>query len=802
MWKNYLVVIYRNILRQKLNTFINIVGLAAGISAGTLIYLYVHTELNYDHYWTNADNTYRVNEVFDYHQREATPYALVSHTIGKRIIDEFPDIEVCRIERGNYGKNVFIDDEWIDPGTIMHSDDNFFKFFTYPRDFILQETDTLPNAWVSEKLYENYFEPYKIDMFTYGDKTFQIAGVFTKSGYQSHLNVDVVIPFDTAMLNSRENNTDWTRLRASVYIRSEIPKEQLEDRINSAFKTEIDTFTNRYSMNMDIKFPLIPIKDIHFSNTYQYDSLTNGDKQIVWLFSIIGFLILTIASINYINMAIAQGGIRAREIGIRKTMGASRKNIIVQFLGESIAITFFAILISVVFTEVLFPAFNQITGFDFHVFDLIILKRMLVFLIIIWVLLGFISGFYPAFVLSLFQPITIFRSGADLNLYRNVRSYFVSSTKVRKTMLIAQYLVAGTIIISTIIIQLQTRFLMGRDVGFDLDNLVIMELERDSSREAQYEKLLSSVLELEDVQKATLAHRVPGMRTGRLLFYIPTDTGIYQNAFDFYSGHPDYMETLGCDITSGRWFDPDAAGDNLYREVLVNEEFVSEMKWQNPLGRNIGSGLATDHKIVGVINNFNYYSLHQQVRPLVILPNIFPSQYLIINSNNPDKLIHNDALYYIWNGFFPHEAPKVQRLKTAFNSQYAREHRLLSIFAYFSGLSIIISSLGLFALSAFSAQKRSKDISIRKILGAGRKHIIQLVYLDYMQIFAAATLLAWFGSFIFANQWLDTFVASVSPGVIPYLLGSFFVLGIVSITVSYHTIKALRIEPAYFLKYE
>jgi putative ABC transport system permease protein len=802
MWKNYLVVVYRNIIRQKLNTLINILGLAAGISAGTLIFLYVHTELNYDRYWKDTDNLYRVNEVFDYHKREATPYAVVSHMLGKRMIEEFPGIQVCRVEKGNYGKNIFIDDEWIDPGTILHADDNFFKLFTYPRDFIFLETDTLTNAWVSEKLYETHFEPFDLDVFKYGNKTFQVAGVFSKSGYQSHLNVDLVIPFDTLMLNDRNRNMDWTRLNSSLYVRTDLPQEKLEAEINNAFRTEVDTFTRRYEMNMDIRFPVIPVKDIHFSNAYQYDSMTNGDRQIVWLFSIIGFLILTIASINYINMAIAQGGIRAKEIAIRKTMGASRKNIIVQFLGESIAITLFAILISIVFSEMLFPAFNQITGFDFHIFEIVILQRMLGFLIVVWIVLGFISGFYPAFVLSLFQPITIFRSGADLILYRNVRSYFVSSTKVRKTMLIGQYLVAGTIIISTIIIQLQNRYLMNRDLGFDLNNLLIMELERDSTRETKYENLLNTVLELEDVHKATLANRVPGMRTGRLLFYVPTDTGIYQNGFDFYSGKPDYLETLGCEVTSGRWFDPDAQDEELYREILVNEAFVKEMNWSNPLGRQIGSGFMTNHKVVGVIKNFNYYSLHQKVMPLVILPDIFPSQFLVINSYSPYKLLNNKSLYRIWNSYFPYEAPKVQMLKTAFNSQYNREHRLLSIFAYFSGLSIIISSLGLFALSAFSAQKRSKDISIRKILGAGSKHIIQLLYLDYMQIFALATLLAWLGSFIFANQWLSTFVASVSPGVIPYLIGSFLVLGIVTMTVSYHTIKALRIEPAYFLKYE
>lgn len=802
MWKNYLSVIYRNIVRQKLNTLINILGLAAGISAGTLIFLYVHTELNYDRYWKDTDNLYRVNEVFDYHQREATPYALVSHSLGMRMKEEFPELEICQVQKGNYGKNIFIDDEWIDPGTILHTDDNFFKLFTYPLDLLLKKTDTIPNAWVSDKLYRTYFEPYNIGQFKYGAKTFQIAGVFSKSGYQSHLDVDVLIPFDTAMLNARTGPLDWTRLNTSLYVRSDLTLKKLETDINNAFRTEVDTFTRRYEMNMDIHFPLIPVQKIHFSNTYQYDSLTNGDKQIVWLFSIIGLLILTIASINYINMAIAQGGIRAREIAIRKTMGASRKNIIVQFLGESIAITFIAILISVVFSELLFPAFNQITGFDFHIFEFVILKRMLVFLSVIWIVLGLISGFYPAFVLSLFQPITIFRSGADLMLYRNVRSYFVSSTKVRKTMLVAQYLVAGTIIISTIIIQFQNSYLLDRDLGFDLDNILIMELERDSSREAKYDKLLHSILELEDVQKATLANRVPGMRTGRLLFYIPTDTGIYQNAFDFYSGKPDYLETLGCEITSGRWFDPDAPQDSLFREVLVNEAFVREMKWDRVLGREVGSGFIANHKIVGVIKDFNYYSLHQKVMPLVILPNLFPSQYLVINSNVPDELLQNKALYRIWNSFFPYEAPKVQKLKVAFNSQYAREHRLLSIFAYFSGLSIIISSLGLFALSAFSAQKRSKDISIRKILGAGSKHIIQLLYLDYMQIFSLATMLAWLGSFIFANQWLSSFVSAVSPGLIPYLLGSFFVLGIVTITVSYHTIKALRIEPAYFLKYE
>ncbi len=805
MWRNYLIIVYRNVLRQKLNTIINILGLAAGISAATLIFLYVYAELTYDENWDNPDDIYRINESFDYPDREPSHYAMTSHLVGKRLRESRQFNEVCRIETGNYGHNIYVNDTWLNPGNIKHVDRNFFNIFTYPRTFFQYEEIDIENkepAWVSEDVYNRFFEPYKVKEFRYGTTDYYIVGTYKKKGFHSHLDIDILILYDSVMLSNYKRMYDWTRINSLTYVRTSLRKNELKERVDQLFSEEVKQFEEKANLKMNLYFPVIPLADIHFSQKYQYDSLSNSNKRMVWLFSVIGVLILTIASINYINMAIAQGGIRAREIAIRKTMGASRRNIIIQFLGESVAITFLAILASFIISELLFPAFNEITGYDFHIFDNIVLVRMMVFLGFVWIILGFFSGFYPAFVLSLFQPITIFRGGADLLLYRNVRSYFVSSTKVRKLMLIAQYLVAGTIIITTIIIQLQTRFLMNRDLGFDLDNLVIMELEKDTAREDRYKRILNNIRELDNVQAATLAERIPGLRTGRLLFNFKTDSGIYHREFDYFSGYPDYMEVIGSEIVLGRWFDPDGSRDEMKNEVLVNQAFVKSMNWKNPLGREFGSGFIDDHKVVGVLKNFNYYSLHNDVSPLVVLPGVFTSRYLVINSNEPRELIKSGKLQHLWSGFFPNEMSSVKLLKSSYNSQYTREHRLLSIFTYFSGLSIIISSLGLFALSAFSAQKRCREISIRKILGAGRKHILRLLYMDYMQIFALSTLLAWLFSFVFANQWLHSFIAAVSPGVIPYVFGGIIILSIVAITVSYHTVKALSTNPAINLKYE
>ncbi len=805
MWRNYLMIVYRNILRQKLNTIINILGLAAGISAATLIFLYVYAELNYDENWKNAEDIYRINETFAFPERKPSHYAMTTHLVGKRLRESGRFREVCRIESGNYGRNIYVNETWLNPGNIKHVDRNFFNIFTYPRTFFQHEKIEIENkqpAWISENVYDTYFAPYKVKEFQYGETDYYVVGTYRKKGYHSHLDIDIMVLYDSAMLVTENRTQDWTRMNTLTYVRTSLGKKELEQKINKLFEKEVRQFEKKANLQMKLHFPVIPVSDIHFSQKYQYDSLSNSNRRVVWLFSIIGILILTIASINYINMAIAQGGIRAREIAIRKTMGASRRNIIIQFLGESVAITLLAIIISFIISELLFPAFNEITGYDFHIFDSIILGRMMVFLAVVWVILGFLSGFYPAFVLSLFQPITIFRGGADLLLYRNVRSYFVSSTKVRKLMLVAQYLVAGTIIITTIVIQLQTRFLMNRDLGFDLDNLVIMELEKDTARAHNYERLLKNIRELDNVQAATLAERIPGLRTGRLLFKFNTDSGVFHRELDFFSGQPDYMEVIGAEIVLGRWFDPSGNRADMKREVLVNQAFVDHMGWKNPLGREFGSGFPFNHKVVGVLKDFNYYSLHNEVSPLVVLPNVFTNRYLVINSIEPRKLIKSGKLQHFWSGFFPNEMSNVKLLKSSYNSQYTREHRLLSIFAYFSGLSIIISSLGLFALSAFSAQKRCREISIRKILGAGRKHILQLLYMDYMQIFALSTLLAWLFSFIFADQWLHSFVVAVSPGIIPYVFGGIIILSIVVITVSYHTLKALSTSPAINLKYE
>lgn len=800
MWKNYFTIVYRSILARKLNSLINILGLAAGVSAAALIFLYVDTEIGYDTAWHEPETLYRVNETFDYYQKEETPYALVSYVLGTRLRKYFPDSEVCRMESGRAGQKIFIDDMAVNPGAIKYADDNFFKLFTYPHRILSDGTDSLPFAWVSESIYTKYFARNKINSFIYGNKLYGIAGVFSKKGYTSHLDVDVILPYDSVMVNEWSRKFDWTRLSTSVYMRTNIPKVQIEEQIQQALVTEVDSFANRFNMQMQFKFPLILVSDIHFSNEYQYDSLSNGDKNIVWLFTLVGLLILLIASINYVNMAIAQGGIRAREIAIRKTLGATRKNIIIQFLGESVVILFMATIVSFVIVELLFPGFKEITGFRFSIFDSFVIWRLLSFLFVVWMALSFFSGFYPAFVLSQFQPITIFRGGADLMLFKNVRSYFLSSTKVRKTMLIAQYLFAGTIIISTIIIQFQTKYLFQRNLGFDIKSLVVVSLESDTARQEQYINFMEAVKELEYVNGVTLSGRIPGLRTGRLLFSFNETQGIVQNTMDYYTGSPNFLQVLGCELVSGRWFDVSGLPNQTAKEVIVNETFVRQMGWDDALGRRFRSGFEPNHVVVGVVKDFNYYSLHNEVSPLVVLPRSYRSRFLTINSSNPSLLLSSGQIHRLWNVFFPTEEITISRLRDSFNSQYNKEAKMLSIFTYFSGLSIIISSLGLFALSAFSVQRQMKEISLRKILGAERKHIIRLLYIDYLQIFLLSMLFAWGGAYLFSTHWLDTFVDSVSPGIIPYVMGAMIIFFVAFFTVSYHAFKTIHANPAQFLK--
>lgn len=799
MWKNYFTIVFRSLLRQKLNSLINILGLAAGVSAAALIFLYVDTETGYDTAWHEPEKLFRINETFDYYQKDESPYALVSNVLGIRMREYFSGSEVCRIETGRAGHKIFVDDIWVNPGTIKHADDNFFKLFTYFHWTLPDANDSLPKAWVAERVYEKHFARFKANTFIYGNTVYGVAGIFRKKGYITHLDIDVILPYDTLTDSDWSRSFDWTRLSSSVYMRTNLSKEQLERQISKTFSAEVDSFVNRFNMQMQLKFPVIAVPDIHFSTDYQYDSLSNGDRNVVWLFTLVGLLILIIASINYVNMAIAQGGIRAREIAIRKTLGATRKNIIVQFLGESVVILFMAIVASFVVVELLFPGFNALTGFRFSIFDGFVIWRLLMFLVVVWVILSFFSGFYPAFVLSQFQPITIFRSGADLMLFKNVRSYFVSSTKVRKTMLITQYLFAGTIIISTIIIQFQTSYLFQRDLGFDINNLVVISMENDTSRQEQYANFLSAVKELEYVDAATLSERIPGLRTGRLLFTFNEPTGISQNTIDYYAGNPDLLQVLGCKLVSGRWFDVSGSPEQLEKEVIVNETFVRHMGWDDALGRRFGSGFEPKHVVVGVVRDFNYYSLHNEVPPLVVLPRLFGSRFLVINSTNSSYLLASGQIQRLWSVYFPTEEITINRLRDSYNSQYSKETKMLDIFTYFSGLSIIISSLGLFALSAFSVQRRMKEISLRKILGAERRHIVRLLYLDYFQIFILSMLFAWGGAYLFSSNWLKTFVDSVSPGIVPYVLGASIIFVVAFFTVSYHTFKTIQSNPAKFL---
>ncbi len=795
MLKNLLKVAVRNIVKEKSYSIINILGLTIGITCSIFLLLYIVDELSYDKYHENAENVYRVVSHIKEPDNEFT-WAVAQIPMAPALKEKFPEVKDA-VRFFGTGRTLFrYEDKRFYEEDFYLADSTVFNMFSY--DFIEGDPGTAldrPNTVViSSAIARKYFDTEnaigKTLAYENGD-LLEVTGVIKNVPKNSHFSFDGLI--------SRSSNPDrqgsWGNFGVFTYI--QLPENYNPEDMQPNFKSilEENVVPIFASIGITINYELQKITDIHLHSKIQDEAEGGGDISYIYIFSAIAVFMIIIACINYMNLATARSVRRAKEVGIRKVMGSQRKQLIYQFLSESLILGVVAMLLSLFLVFLLLPFFNDVTG-KYISFSYILQPNILLALGAVILIVGILAGSYPAFYLSGFKPVSVLK-GKISSQGGNVG--------LRKTLVVLQFCISIFMLISTLVVYDQLNYMRNKDLGFNKDRLIRIEMPgRDL--QATYPALRNLLNSNPMVLSTANSSTSPGNNIGKVIFNVETNDGeMVERGVDFYAADYDYIPTLGMELVEGRNFSREVLTDTA-QSVLVNESMVKRMSWDQPIGKkfnlsNIGRPEVV--KVIGVLKDYHQNSLYSEIEPLIVIfskLNYFT--YIKIAGENLKEAIK--SVERDWKKINPEKPFQYSFLDESFDEQYKADEKRGQIFTIFSILTIVIACLGLLGLASFTTQQRTKEIGIRKVMGSSIQSIVVLVSKEFIILTGLATLLAFAGAYFFLNNWLKTFVYRIelSDEIGTFLLSAIIAMGITLLTVSFHSLKAASINPVNSLRSE
>lgn len=802
------LALLRNIARNKFYSVLNILGLSIGLAAAIFILLYVQDEVSYDKYHKNHERIHRLESDFTINGKH-DQFAIVPTPMGPALSIEYPEIEAfCRLFGA--GNTLFrVDDKEYYEDYFYFSDSTVFELFSYellqgdPKT-CLSEPKTIV---LTEKIVHRYFgseNPMGKIMTSGSGRNYKVTGVIKDPPRNSHLKFDALISamsiaedIGVDEFNNMEPSRFWN-IGVYTYV---LLNENAE---MQAIHDKFEPFYNKYmkavgdQVNASFNLMSTPLTETHFRQGLGSE-LPSGNKAYVIIFSAVALFILLIAAINYMNMATARSSRRAREVGVRKVHGAFRGQLIRQFLGESMTLSILALLIAILLVTLLMPEFNQISG---KTLSFSLRNNPVIFLeiFIIALITGFISGSYPAFYLSSFRPVRVLKG--------TVSSGGKNSGTFRKVLVIAQFFIAIFMIIGTLVVSSQIRFLKNKDLGFTKENVVVMEIQ-DSTFRNKIETFKKELLNNPDILAATNTTGVPGRINWIQVLKFEQEGQMEDHSTILAQTDYDFVDLLELEIVKGRNFD-EKMGTDGEEAVIINETAMREFGWEEqPLGKKIhygweldGSG-GTIMKVVGVVKDFHFRSLHNKIEPLIFFISDVP-RYLVACRINPER--KKEALEFIeskWNEFNAKRPFDYEFLDKQMDEMYEAEEKISTIILIATALTIFIALLGLLGLSSFVAEQKTKEIGIRKVVGASIPNILRLLYQEFIVLILLAFILA-----VPVAWWrLDIWLASGFVYHAPLNWAHFAVAGLLSLfiglaTISYFILKAASGNPVDAIKYE
>lgn len=801
MLSNYLKIAYRNLLRHKSFSFLNILGLTLGLTACLLIWVFVGDEKSFDKFIPQGDRIYRV--YYQITNNEGTSNIATVPPIFATVLQQnFSEVENTLRVLNNQGKVLF------ETGNIrlyeergIYADPTFFEFFPLSFSYGSPEKalDDPTSVMLSQEMAQRYFgkeNPVGKEILV-DKKPFQVKGVFANHP-KFHLDINYILPMAASGL-THEQLQNWSTYSYNTYVKlkkgtnATTLEAQLQAYARPYIKDEVATFLPVFQS----------LHDIHlYSSAFKYDMAVRGNITYVKALTIIALFILLIACFNFVNLATAKSLQRAKEVGVRKTIGATRKQLMVQYILETLLLAFISMAISVALTFLILPWLNQFTEKQIS-FELFTSPWIAPLLLLLTVGVGVIAGFYPALVLSGYQPVRVLKG----NLVSE--SQPGKTPWLRHSLVVIQFSLSVLLIISAIVVITQVNYLHNKSLGFNKEQIMFFPMRGDNLFK-NYETFKNELLQSPNVSSVSIGYGFPGDMFGDGLMTAPME-GVEKKikATQMMVDH-DYIPTLGLQLVAGRNFSKDMQTDK-DAAYIINETAAKELGYTTP-GQALGQTLlwntwrkpdmVKNGQVIGVVKDFHFKSLYDKMEPAVL--QIYPEAYWKVAVKLKTASIGTTLTHVqgVWSKFSPDYPIEYNFLDESFDQMYKAEDKLKSLLCIFTAITVFVACLGLFGLAAYAAERRKKEIGIRKVLGASVEGIVLLLSKEFVKLVVVALLiaspLAWYAM----NSWLEDFAYRIDLEWWIFALAGVLAILIALLTVSFQSIKAALMNPVKYLRSE
>lgn len=795
MIKNLFIVAWRNLKKYPGYSILNIFGLMIGITFSLFLIFYIRDELSFDKYHAKGDRIYRVNSYIKEPDKDMLKWAITQWPLAPTLQTKFPEVEEAM--RFNPNSRILFrnGDIKLFEDKIYYTSSNFFKVFTEhvidgdTKTALVEPNSIVITASVANKYFGSTKNVVGKTLTNDNNEVFTVKAVIDDVPQHSHMRFNVLIS-ESTLPKDFSNNWGGFNFPTYVLLKPGVSEASFENKLKVMYDEYMASIFAQY--NIKIHYGLMRITDIHLHSDMSNEPEELGSMSYIYIFSAVVVFMLLIACINYMNLATARSARRAKEIGIRKVTGSTKTQLIAQFLVESTLVTLIALLLSIGFILALLPSFNLISGKHISYMELFT-PGTLVILLLMVLLVGLIGGSYPAFYLSHLQPVQILKGSVSKGS---------SNVVLRRVPVVTQFTIALIMLVCTWVVDRQLHYLRTRNLGFNKEQVISLTANTNKDIRSNIIAFRNELSKNPNIKSVSTSSSMPGGNNVNFnLFTVQTNTGYTDQGVDCYVVDENYLTTLGIPVVRGRNFN--SLADTL-RSIIVNEKMVEYFKWDEPIGKRVkfpGDTSSFYLEVVGVMKDFHQKSLYNPIAPLLLFYR--PNSIGILAKISPENIPKTVSfLEKTWKATLPDLAFSYSFLDDDFNAQYAADQRRGKIYAAFSMLTILITCLGLLGLIAFTTEQRQKEISIRKILGAGLSQLVPLITKNFVLLVGIACLLAFPVAYIVMYKWLKIFPYNTGLSVWPFVYSGLTVLVITLVTVMFHTVKAAVANPTKSLKAE
>ncbi|PLX15452.1 MAG: hypothetical protein C0597_08860 [Marinilabiliales bacterium] len=806
MIKNFFLTAFRNVFKNWSYSAINIIGLSTGLAAIIYITLFVQFELGYDKFHEKGEDIYRIG-VYGMMMNNEINQAVTAAPMAEAMMNDYPEVvSACRLrESGDwliqYGDVKFNEKEWI------FADSTFFDIFSFkllkgdPKTALTKPNNIVMTETGAKKYFGSDNPIGKMLRVESDTALYEVVGLMEDPPENSHFHFDLLGSM-ARIPGSR--NTFWVSHNFHTYVQlkpgtdPDVFTEKMQLMIEKYVGPQIEQVLG---INMEeftasgnsFSYFIQPLYDIHLHSDLQYEIETNGNKLYVYIFISIAIFILVIASINFTNLATARASNRSKEVGIRKVVGAMKKQLVLQFLTEAFIITLISLTAAVVILELFMPALNNMVQIPLSI-DYFSCWYIVPSLLLLILLVSLMAGSYPAFFLASFRPVSVLKGKLKLGAKSGV---------LRSVLVITQFVVSVFILLSTYTVSSQLRYMLNKDLGFEKENLLM--IRRSDALDNQMEAFKSELKKITSVEEVSNSNAYPGVNFSNNAFFLEgestSNTYLLNQAWVSY----DYGKTFGFELLEGRFFSRDYPTDS--NAIVINEAAVKSLGLEDPIGKNILSPWENNEfikrPIIGVVKDFNFKSLHTKIEPAAFT--LMPGNWegVVCVKLKPDNMSSSiKQIQQVWESFTTEYPFEYFFFDDHLKDLYKTEQRTNGIFILFSALSILIAFMGLLGLISFIAEQRKKEIGVRKTFGSTSTNIVLLISKDILKLIVIASIISWPIAYLLMNNWLQDFSYRVEINYFMFILIPVLTIVLSLLTVIYQTLKAALKNPAETLRYE